>query len=183
MQKTKTMKKLYLYLFLIALVYTSSQAQCTATVTISGIYNTLYTGSNSWIASSGVTTIPSGSDVTLDANPATDGYVTLDPGFETQPNTTFLAVVQTPCPLLGINENEIENRFSMYPNPVFNSLSVEAQDIITKIDVVDSNGRVILSQKENSNSSRVNFETVASGIYFIKLFSNKNTVTKKIIKR
>lgn len=183
MLNTKTMKKLYLYLFLMALVYTSSQAQCPAAVTISGVYSTQYTGSNSWIASNGVTTIPSGTDVTLDANPATDGYVILDSGFETQPSATFLAVVQTPCSLLGTNENEIETRFSMYPNPVFNSLTIESQDTLTKIEVVDNNGRIILSQKENNNSSRVNFETVASGIYFIKLFSSKNTVTKKVIKR
>lgn len=91
------MKQLLLFLVVVFLKANTAWAQCAPTVTISGNYTTTYTGSNSWIASSGSTTIPSGSNVTLDANPLTNGFVDLNPGFETQSNATFLAIVQTPC--------------------------------------------------------------------------------------
>jgi trimeric autotransporter adhesin len=77
------------------------QAPCPATVTITGPYTTTYTNANNWIASSGTTTVPSGAVVTLDANPATDGYITLNPGFSAQPGSDFLAVILTPCELIN----------------------------------------------------------------------------------
>ncbi len=91
------MKKILIFSLLVLISCEFGWAQCSPTVTITGVYTTTYTGSNSWIASSGITIIPTGANVTLDANPATNGYVLLDTGFETQPNSTFLAVVQTPC--------------------------------------------------------------------------------------
>lgn len=91
------MKKIVIFSLLVLISQTFVWAQCSPTVTISGVYTTTYKGSNTWIASSGITTIPTGSNVTLDANPLTNGYVLLNPGFETQPNTTFTAVVLTPC--------------------------------------------------------------------------------------
>jgi Secretion system C-terminal sorting domain len=176
------MKKLYLFSFFIVLLYHSSWAQCPATVTISGIYSTLYTGSNSWIASSGYTAIPTGADVTLDANPLTDGYVLLDTGFETQPNAVFLAVVVTPCSLLGVNHNELDVNLRIYPNPVINTLSIEAKVTILKIELIDINGRVILSQSVNNNATNVNLESISSGVYLLKANTNEGTSTQKIIK-
>ena len=93
------MKKIIIILLLLLYGVNKSWAQCPATVTISGVYTTTYTGSNSWIATSGATTIPAGADVTLDANPFNNGYVLMDVGFETLPNSEFLAIVLTPCSL------------------------------------------------------------------------------------
>ena len=97
------MKKIFITSLLILYSISISWAQCPATVTISGVYSTTYTGSNSWIATSGTTTITTGLNVTLDANPLTNGYVLLDAGFETQPNSEFLAIVQTPCALSPVS--------------------------------------------------------------------------------
>jgi Secretion system C-terminal sorting domain len=176
------MKKVYLFSFLIVSLYHSSWAQCPATITISGIYSTLYTGSNSWIASSGYTAIPTGADVTLDANPLTDGYVLLDTGFETQPNAVFLAVVITPCSLLGLNNNELDASLSTYPNPVYSILNIDAKTTIKKLEIIDSNGRVILSQLANNKNTNVNLESISSGIYLLKVNTNEGTSTQKIIK-
>jgi hypothetical protein len=91
------MKKIVIFLLLVLVNCNLMWSQCLPTVNITGVYISTYTGSNSWIASNGITTIPSGANVTLDGNPATNGYVLLNAGFETQANSTFTAVVQTPC--------------------------------------------------------------------------------------
>jgi Secretion system C-terminal sorting domain len=174
------MKKIFLITILI-LCY-NLKAQCPATVTISGVYNAVYTGSNSWIASTGTTTIPTGSDVTLDANPITDGYVLLDVGFETQPNSTFLAIVQTPCSLLGVNINELDASLSIYPNPISSTLNIESASIIKSISISDVNGRIVFQIQNNSDAITINTDDFSAGIYFLKVDTNGGIINKKIIK-
>ncbi len=159
-----------------------SWSQCPATVTISGVYATLYTGSNSWIASSGYTAIPTGSDVTLDANPLTDGYVLLDTGFETQPNATFTAVVLTPCALLGVDQNLVETELSVYPNPIHSILNIKSSTVIQSVSIFDINGRIILTKQNDSDSMILDTESLSFGMYVLKVNTNEGTSIQKIIK-
>lgn len=177
------MKKLLLFSLLILYGFNSSWGQCPATVTISGPYATAYTGSNTWIASSGLTTIPTGANVTLDANPATDGYVLLDTGFETQPNSTFLAIVATPCTLLA-NETFIDSTsFFVYPNPVTSLLNIEASSIIKSISIVDVNGRIVFETENDSQATTINTEMLSSGMYLLKVTTDKGSSVQKIVKK
>jgi glucuronoarabinoxylan endo-1,4-beta-xylanase len=92
------MKKIILiyFLMLVGLFNVQAQLDCT-NKTITGLYTIPYTKTLQWIVTSGVTTIPIGANVTLDGNPATNGFVTMNPGFETSPNSIFLAIVLSPC--------------------------------------------------------------------------------------
>lgn len=177
------MKKIYVIPIFILFWYNSSWSQCPATVTISGVYATLYTGSNSWIASSGLTTIPTGADVTLDANPAADGYVLLDTGFETQPNATFLAIVVTPCSLLANETFNESSSFLVYPNPVSSMLNIESSSIIKSIFIMDVNGRIIFQNENDSDAMTVNTEMLSSGMYFLKVTTDSESSIEKIIKK
>lgn len=176
------MKKTLLITTLLLLCY-NSWSQCPATVAISGVYATLYTGSNSWIASTGLTTIPTGSDVTLDANPLTGGYVLLDTGFETQPNATFLAIVQTPCALLGVNSNELDDSFRIYPNPISSILNIESTSIIRSISISDVNGRTVFQVQNNSKAIIIDTNDFSSGLYMLKMDTEDRIINKKIIKQ
>lgn len=172
-------KVLILILIVAASVYTF--AQCPATVTITGIYSTTYTGSNTWIASSGSTTIPSGADVTLDANPATNGYVLLDVGFETQANSTFLAIVQSPCSL-GTNIVENTNAISVFPNPIVTNLNIQAKSKINKVDIYDANTKIIYSNSFENELVTIDFQNLPQGLYLIKVDTEDGIYTQKIIK-
>jgi hypothetical protein len=176
------MKKIYLLPIIILIWCNPSWSQCPATVTISGVYATLYTGSNSWIATSGSTTIPTSSDVTLDANPFTNGYVLLDVGFETNPNSTFLAIVQTPCALLGVNSNELAGILKIFPNPAKSILNIEAKSTINKVIITDLNGRIISKENYNSDTISFNIEQLSNGIYLVKTETENGLSIQKIIK-
>ena len=170
-------------LFFVLLLYNSSFSQCAASVTISGVYTTLYTGSNTWIASSGTTTIPSGADVTLDANPVTNGYVLLNPGFETQTNANFLAIVVTPCSLLT-NETFVAPKLvSVYPNPVVSILNIESSLIITTIAITDLNGRIVFEKVNNNTSTFIDTNMLSSGMYLLKATTSKGVFVDKIVKK
>jgi Secretion system C-terminal sorting domain len=175
------MKKTFLIPILLLLWY-NSWAQCPATVTISGVYTTTYTGSNSWIATSGVTTIPTGADVTLDANPLTNGYVLLDTGFETLPNATFLAVVVTPCSLLGTSQNSLQNSLTIFPNPTNNLININANNMILQTEIYDVNGRLIANSSHNSENVILDVSSLSNGIYMLKIATENGVSTQKVVK-
>ncbi len=74
-----------------------------------------------------------------------------------------------------------------FPNPVDNRLVVKGKDFLsgTRINLVDITGRVIRTVNVQSNMKEVEIDTedLISGMYFIKLYRNKKTETKQIIKR
>lgn len=177
------MKKIFTLLILMLYGFNSSWAQCPTTVTISGPYATTYTGSHTWIASSGLTTIPTGANVTLDANPVTNGYVLLDTGFETQPNSIFLAVVVTPCSLLANETFSDATSFSTYPNPVTSLLNIEASSLIRSITIMDVNGRIILEKENDSRATSINTEMLTSGMYLLKVTTDEVSAIQKFIKK
>lgn len=177
------MKKTLIIILLVLYGYNSAWSQCQSTVTISGVYSVASTGSNTWIATSGVTTIPTGANVTLDANPATNGYVLLDAGFETQPNATFLAIVQTPCALLGLDDKNLKNDIKVYPNPTSNNLIVESSETIISTEIFDSNGKTILATSQNNTDVKLNIENIPIGIYFLKINTTGGSSMAKIVKK
>jgi hypothetical protein len=175
------MKKIFLIPALL-MICAFANAQCPATVTITGTYATAYTGSNSWIATSGTTTIPSGADVTLDANPVHNGYVLMDAGFETQPNTTFLAVVVTDCFPLHINDEFLANEVSVYPNPIHDVVNVKANSKIIESSILDIHGKTLINNKPNSVHTLFDISNYSTGIYLLKITTSEGTKTIKVTK-
>ncbi len=95
----------------------------------------------------------------------------------------FLAVVQTPCILLGIDQNEIATNLSIFPNPTSTILNVKAVETILKTELVDFNGRLILIDTPNQKEATVNMENLATGMYLLKVTTEKGTSTEKIVKK
>jgi len=83
--------------------------------------------------------------------------------------------------ILGIQENYAES-FSIYPNPVKNVLNiVPKSDLkIESINLFDALGRQVF--QENGEKATVYFTDISNGIYFLKLQTQNNTFTIKIIK-
>jgi hypothetical protein len=176
------MRKNYIVSFLLMMCFEAIWAQCPADILITGAYSTAYTNSHTWIASNGSTTIAAGADVTLDANPLTNGYVFLDVGFETQPNSVFLAVVQTPCSLLGISQNEALSEFVLYPNPVSNELHLKGHELILKAEIFDINGKLIFTHSEPTNQQTINTSMFSKGLYMLKITTEKGFEIHKFLK-
>ena len=86
---------------------------------------------------------------------------------------------------LGIDDKE--NDFGLiYPNPFNNEINVKFRQISNYITVelFDILGKEIISKKFK-NTSFINFpvEDLSSGLYLLKINSDDNVLTKKIIKR
>lgn len=79
--------------------------------------------------------------------------------------------------------SEIDNDkalFSIYPNPVNAILSVKTEAKITKAEIYDATGRIVLSTGVKNNS--IDVSSLSKGNYIVKFFINNKTVTQKFIK-
>ena len=80
---------------------------------------------------------------------------------------------------LSVGENLI-SRFYVYPNPTKEVLNIKSKSQITKLEIYNNIGQVVLSQ---FNKKAIDVSTLSSGLYFIKIKDeNGNSETKKIIK-
>lgn len=78
--------------------------------------------------------------------------------------------------------NEIflaEKVISIYPNPVETSLNISTALSIDKIEIYDSNGRRI---KTTSGQKEINVSQFAAGMYFLKIYGEKQIINQKFIK-
>ncbi len=87
----------------------------------------------------------------------------------------------------GIGINEIifdENEISIYPNPTNSKLTIESEyfGINHKIEVVNSLGESLFSSKLISRNTVVDVSHLSSGIYFLKISSDKSVAYKKFVR-
>jgi hypothetical protein len=80
-------------------------------------------------------------------------------------------------------EDNIERIISIYPNPVKDFLRIlnTSSTEITKINIYDVVGRLVLTEK--GNDSEMNLSNLDSGLLFVKINTDQGIVVKKIIKQ
>lgn len=86
---------------------------------------------------------------------------------------------------LGLDEQDLLDNISVYPNPFTNSISLDNKaGVIQSMKLVDLNGRV-LSEMDHVNSGLVELnqlEPVSSGTYLLILSGENSSKTVKVIK-
>ena len=83
---------------------------------------------------------------------------------------------------LGIAQNYIPSKITMYPNPVTTFLTVQLENgcVIDKISITDLSGKIILNQTQKTNT--INIENLAHGVYIIEAYSGKEKYNSKFVK-
>ena len=69
----------------------------------------------------------------------------------------------------------------IFPNPVGSEMHIQTEQIITRVDVIDMQGRVVLQQ--HGSSRTVNMQSVASGIYTVQIHTEAGVVPIRIVKQ
>ena len=70
----------------------------------------------------------------------------------------------------------------IYPNPVNDKLTVEAQEAIGTVEIYNLMGAMVYSQKNCTNKVEINTADLQSGIYFIRLTNDKVSETRRFVK-
>ena len=92
------------------------------------------------------------------------------------------AIWSSACAALTTNEFQIA-KINIHPNPTNNhSITIETEALIDEIQISTINGQLIkvVTKPVSINGSYV-LENLPQGFYFLKLSSDKNSITKKII--
>ena len=90
---------------------------------------------------------------------------------ELNPNTDV-------CDLLAVSETEFNN-FKIYPNPTRSELHIKSNKTISRIEVINVLGEVVLA---NESQNDIQLNNLSSGVYFVKIFNEENSLVKRIIK-
>lgn len=85
-----------------------------------------------------------------------------------------------PSCIVGINEQlNTKDQIIIYPNPTNKYLNINSASTIKQIEIIDITGRIVLSNKKDK---KIDVNSLNSGIYFIKVYSDNKTFSQKIIK-
>lgn len=84
------------------------------------------------------------------------------------------------CSGVGVVDETNANQFDVYPNPSNGNFTLQIQNTnstIASYDVVDISGRVVRCGQVNSQQ-QIQFTLVNSGMYFIRVYDEANTMLK-----
>ena len=87
-----------------------------------------------------------------------------------------------PCSSVGVNESNNEKDILAFPNPVNELLNISSDKTIEHYELMDATGKLILRKQVNCRQLNINTETLAKGLYFIKIKTKDAVYTKRIIK-
>ncbi len=86
---------------------------------------------------------------------------------------------------VGIEEMNLFNQsVAIFPNPAKDFITINSQNVpIKKIELVNLLGETLYSQTiENAQTTQLNLQPYPPGFYFVKVSSEKYTVTKRLVK-
>lgn len=75
--------------------------------------------------------------------------------------------------------------FNTYPNPVNNEFTVtfiETGTMNSELEIYNILGEMVSQSKIQNSKSKINISDLPKGVYFVKLISDKQIITKKIVK-
>jgi hypothetical protein len=75
-----------------------------------------------------------------------------------------------------------ENLFSVYPNPVVNTLNISSKAVVNSVVVYDLLGKIVVNTTSNAVSPAIDMSQLASGTYLVNVTIGDASKTIKVIK-
>lgn len=82
--------------------------------------------------------------------------------------------------MTDINELNLTNSISIYPNPTNGIFSVEAENM-KSIEITSITGEIVKELVINNSKTTIDLTSFSSGIYFAKIITDKGSAIKKIV--
>ena len=99
----------------------------------------------------------------------------------------FGCVYDTTIQVTWLNDNTtstesilFDNKINIYPNPSNGYFSIEG-DNIKKIEIINIDGKIVISRVTNLDLIEMNLSTKPKGVYFVKIITNNGVITKNIV--
>ncbi len=85
--------------------------------------------------------------------------------------------------ITGYSEHQVMNDIGLYPNPTNSIVTLSGIEKESTIEIFNVLGEKIISIQCQNTSVDLNLSELANGIYFVKVGSEKGTLTKRIVKQ
>jgi hypothetical protein len=120
-----------------------------------------------------------------------DGYVDITRGlldftpFVNCDSSGITALQPVSCPAIVITEVQENNTMSkdmigIYPNPTFSSFTIENISAQSHLQILNSLGQIVYSEKLTGKDEQVIDAHLATGIYFVQVNNRKERITVKL---
>jgi len=78
---------------------------------------------------------------------------------------------------VGVDElNALEATINLYPNPSMGSFTLESEEIMERIEIIDQSGKMVMMRKINAKSTMIS-ALRAKGFYYIRIYTeNQNAL-------
>ncbi len=83
---------------------------------------------------------------------------------------------------LGLNDFDL-SRLKYYPNPVSDMLTVHYSEVITKVEVFDLNGRLVMTRNFDKPEVQLDFSALSAGTYMLNIQTKDNSQFVKVVKK
>ena len=80
---------------------------------------------------------------------------------------------------IKIDEDNISN-INIYPNPAVSNIVIEC-DINSRINIFDTNGKLILTHLTTNKVNNIDLNSISTGIYYVNISNSKYNETEKLI--
>ncbi|WP_225036181.1 T9SS-dependent choice-of-anchor J family protein [Winogradskyella sp. SM1960] len=120
------------------------------------------------------------SSVTFTSTAGTNYYIQAGAWSSSSGDSDFSITIET---TLSTNDFETEAAFSYYPNPVKNTLSLNAQNTIEQVAMYNMLGQEVLRATPNTVDSDLDMSHLQNGTYFVKVTIANVTKTIRVIKQ
>lgn len=88
--------------------------------------------------------------------------------------------------VLGLDDNELSNQLVLYPNPTSGQLTLlnTSNETLTGLTITDVNGRVVqtISLSNAGTQTEFSIQSLAQGMYFVRIDAENSSSIKSIIK-
>ena len=83
----------------------------------------------------------------------------------------------------GLSNSDFDNaNFSYYPNPVKNTLNLSYNQEISNVEIFNLLGQRVSASTINANQGQVDMSNLSNGVYLVKVTSNNQDKTIRVIK-
>ncbi|MDC1221761.1 T9SS type A sorting domain-containing protein [Salibacteraceae bacterium] len=83
--------------------------------------------------------------------------------------------------LVGLEE--LSAAFDVFPNPMNDILNVTSDERVLSIEIMDVNGRILMSQSNPPRTNQLNVSNLASGVYTMVIKSDDGAMFHKLVKQ
>ncbi len=127
----------------------------------------------------------------LDNDDDGDGVLTIDEDYndnndpaDDDTNANSIPDYLESAVALGVNNFDIRNEVTVYPNPVRTLLNIDnkSNEVISNVRIYNINGTLVKEIKSSEAMQAIPVSDMQSGIYFVKIELNQQVINYKFIK-